>query len=62
MQYHRSRDWRKTAVLENGGKWSHNIYLTKKKRIRDLKISGGIGGDRQQRGGIAGGGVTVFGN
>ena len=31
------------------------IYLTKKKHIRDLKISGGIeGGGGQQRGGIGG--------
>ena len=45
-QYRRSRDWRKMAVLENGGKGSHYIYITKRKHIRDLKISSGIGGRR----------------
>ena len=34
-------------------------YITKKKQIRDLKISYGIGGGGQRRGGI-GGGATVM--
>ena len=33
---------KKTAVLENGG--IHIIYVSKKKHIWDLKISGSIGG------------------
>ena len=36
-------------------------YITKKKQIRDLIISDGIGGGGQRRGGIGGGeGVTVM--
>ena len=36
-------------------------YITKKKQIRDLKISYGIGGGGQRRGGIGGGGgATVM--
>ena len=35
------------AVLENGGNGSH---ITKKKHIRDLKISGGIRGRRSTEG------------
>ena len=37
---------KKTAVLENGVKGRNIIYLpiTKKKHIRDLKLSSGIGG------------------
>ena len=51
LKHRRSRDWRKTAVLENDSKKSH---LIRKKHIRDLKISGGIGGGGQRRGNIGG--------
>ena len=49
-QYRRLWDWRKTggigktAVLENGGKGSLIYYITKKKHIRDLKISSKVFG------------------
>ena len=40
----------KTAVLENGVKGGI-LYITTKEHIRDLKISGVLGGGRQLRGG-----------
>ena len=52
----------KTAVLENGGKGSHisiynQAYITKKKHIWDLKISGFIGGGGGQPVALLGGTV-----
>ena len=47
----KKRRYWKTAV-----KGSHILYITKKKHIRDLKVSGSIGGAGQRRGGI---GVTT---
>ena len=50
-QYRRSRyTGEKTAILER----ESYIIITKKKKIRVLKISGGIGGGSQPRGGIEG--------
>ena len=50
-------DCQKPAVLENGRKGSHilNIIYNQEKHIRDLKISGGIGGRRSTEGRYGGG-------
>ena len=46
----------KTSVLENGGKG----FITKKKHIQDLKISGSIGGKAVNGEAVLGGGGGLY--
>ena len=46
-----------TAISGNGDigkRWYRESYIANKKHVRDLKISGGIGGGGQQKSGIRG--------
>ena len=50
----------RTAVLKNGY-LKGEIYITKKKHIWDLKITGGIGGEAINGGAVLGGGGRYWG-
>ena len=58
LQYRRSMDWKKPAVLENGGKGSH-LY-NQEKNIQYLKISGSIRGEAVNGGEVLRGATVLL--